>query len=116
MRVHVGIAGIVISGHGIWSRDGKARDHHRRRVSVGNDGAPGWRQVDVGVGGGGRSLRTPSANIVVVDAILARWREEDAARLFLGVETGGVARGGSKRQEAHGSCFFVIGFDWRRRQ
>ena len=34
-----------------------------------------------------------SANIIVADAILARWREEDAACLFLGVETGGVASG-----------------------
>ena len=49
-----------------------------------------------GEGGGGRSLRTAFANIVVADAILARWREEDAARLFSWVETCGVARGGPR--------------------
>jgi hypothetical protein len=93
----VGIAGIAIGGHGVHSRDGKARDHCRHRVSVGDGRAPGWRRVDAGVGGGGRSPRTAFANIVIADTILARWREEDAARLFSGVETGGVARGGSKR-------------------
>ncbi len=37
------------------------------------------------------------ADIVVADAILAWWREEDAARLFSWVKTCGVARGGSER-------------------
>jgi hypothetical protein len=36
------------------------------------------------------------ADIVVADAILALWREEDAARLFSWVETCGVARGGPR--------------------
>ena len=37
-----------------------------------------------------------STRIVVADAILTRWWEEDAARLFSGVETGEVARGGPR--------------------
>ena len=36
------------------------------------------------------------------------------ARLFLGVETGEVVKGGV--QEAHGARFFLIGFDWQRQQ
>ena len=34
-----------------------------------------------------------SAGIVIVDAILTRWWEEDSAHLFSGVETGEVGRG-----------------------
>ena len=66
-----------------------------------------------GSGGGGRSLRMVSAGIVVVDAILMRWWEEDAERLFSGVETE-KSRGGV--QEACGARFFLIAFDWRWRQ
>ncbi len=98
----VGLAGIAVSGRGIRSRDGKARDHRRRRISVGNGGAPRRQRVDMGVWGGG-SLRMASADIVVAEAILARWREEDAARLFSGVKTGGVASGRPEMPTGHAS-------------
>ena len=93
----MGLAGIAVGGRSARSRDGKAQDHHRRRVSIGDGGALRRRRVDAGVRGRGQSPRTASADIVVVDAILARWQEEDAAKHFSGVETGGVARGRSEK-------------------
>ena len=72
--VREGLAGITVGSHGVRSRDEKARDHRRRRVSVCVDGggAPRRRRVDAGVGGG-LSLRmaSTSARIVVADAIRA---------------------------------------------
>jgi hypothetical protein len=58
-----GLAGIAVGGRGVRSRDGKARDHPRCRVGVGNGGAPRRRRVN--------APRTASAGIVVADAIRA---------------------------------------------
>jgi len=114
--IRVGLTGIAVGGRDIWSCDGKARDHRRRRVSVGNGGAPRRRQVDAGVGGRGMESK---------DGFIRYCRRGRDPRVvagggrhtsfLVGRDMRGREGEGGVR-EASGARFFVSGFDWRRQQ
>jgi hypothetical protein len=110
----VGLAGIAVGGRGVRLRDGKARDHCRCRVSVGNGGAPRRRRVDAGVGGRGPESMDCFCRYCRRGCDPCAVAGEGRHTSFL-VGRDRRGREGGVRV-ARGARFFVIGFDWRRRQ
>jgi len=85
--------------------DGKAGDHRRCRVGVGDGGAPRLRGVESEDSIRRNCHRGCNPHTVA---------EEGCRASFLGGQDRRGHEGGIR--EAHGARFFLIGFNWRRRQ